>query len=569
MMIGILPSEILPAQKPLSDSISAFFKNDTSGIWIDPNDTATILTGAAYRVPAQVEQTADVILDKSQGLALSSNLFTGTFTTLGAGWVNNGGGAYTGTTTAATSDISAVGSFILDAVYEVTVNLSNLSGTCTGYFTHTGGTPNLSNGINTFYTVCNHSSYIIIRLGTNSSVKVNSLSIRRVSGNHMLRYSGSNIPKLSARHNWLTYTEDFSNAAWVKTNVAASVYQGTSWKLVANTTSGVHRVQQVVADSGSHAFTAEFKPLGLDKLAITDSVVGTIVAYIDLSNGTQFGATNAYIELLEDGWVSVSFKYADTTSVVSRTWTITLLPNSATSSFGNTAWVGNNVSGVAIRSPRSVPTNTSVASVNTDYIVPAYQSVTSSTVYNTAGFPKYIAYTGVTGSAHYTPLLIDMSLYNRDLAMWVATTKFNDTTSVVAELSNGAGVVGQYSLVSGNVWATAEGFGATTFTDPVLNTASIAITIPAIAPYTTVLASFADIDEPLLTFKSHTIDPIDNVLPRGTNPYTSSKVILGCREGPSLFYKGNIYGFILKTGMCQEHHSVKAELYLSANLPTY
>ena len=77
-MIGILPSEIVPSSRPLSASIASLFNNGIVGIWVDPNDPETILTGTGYAVPATVEQTADIVLDKSMGLAKSNNLFNGT-----------------------------------------------------------------------------------------------------------------------------------------------------------------------------------------------------------------------------------------------------------------------------------------------------------------------------------------------------------------------------------------------------------------------------------------------------------------------------------------------------------
>ena len=571
-MIGILPSEIVPSSRPLSASIASLFNNGIVGIWVDPNDTSTILTGAPHATQAAVEQTADIVLDKSMGLATSSNLFNGTFTTLNPGWVNNGNGTYTGTTTATTSDLAAVGNFTINAVYEITIELSGLTGSCSSYIGSPTAKTGLTNGINKFYTLANHATYTIIRLAANSSVTVKSLTIKQVYGNHMCRYAASNIPTVSARHNWLVDTEDLASASWTKTNATVSQISGPEWKITPNTTSGIHRVSQVVADSAASALTVELKADGYSKIAITDTNATGVVSYLDLATGNVFGgASNLYVEALEAGWYSVSYKYADSTSaVVSRTWSITVLPDNATNTFGNTAWAANGSSSIRLRKPRVVPCNTLVANMSTSFDIPAYQKVVTATNYDTIGFPRYLSYKGVTGSAHYTPLGFNTSKFPYDLAMWAAVTKYNDTVSVVAELSNGPSVAGQYTLISGSASGTLGGFKATAFTDTALNNDSIALTVDKLAPATAVLASFVDVSEPLLLFKTSATPPQENTAPRGTAGYTSGKyIVLGCREGPSYFFKGQVYGFIVRSAPTYEHHSVKAELYLNGSLPTY
>ena len=98
MLIGMsldLTGRLLASVSPV-----ALFANGEVGVWYDPSDLTTLFTDSAGTTPVTTPgQTVGLMLDKSQGLVLGSELVTnGSFTTdtdwtKGAGWTISGGAA--------------------------------------------------------------------------------------------------------------------------------------------------------------------------------------------------------------------------------------------------------------------------------------------------------------------------------------------------------------------------------------------------------------------------------------------------------------------------------------------
>ena len=154
------------------------------------------------------------------------------------------------------------------------------------------------------------------------------------------------------RSNLITYSNDFSNAYWSKSNLSVTSGfnspDGTlnADKLVENTSTGVHQVYRLSANSNTTYSISIFAKKGeRDKFRIN---IGNDTHYADfnLSNGTiinQIGATTtSKIDLISNGWYRCSISYTESTGA--PTYNLyRLLDNN-----GNASYQGDGTSGIYI-----------------------------------------------------------------------------------------------------------------------------------------------------------------------------------------------------------------------------
>ena len=154
------------------------------------------------------------------------------------------------------------------------------------------------------------------------------------------------------RSNLITYSNDFSNAYWSKSNLSVTSGfnspDGTlnADKLVENTSTGVHQVYRLSANSNTTYSISIFAKKGeRDKFRIN---IGNDTHYADfnLSNGTiinQIGSTTtSKIDLISNGWYRCSISYTESTGA--PTYNLyRLLDNN-----GNASYQGDGTSGIYI-----------------------------------------------------------------------------------------------------------------------------------------------------------------------------------------------------------------------------
>ena len=169
----------------------SLFANGAQGAWYDPSDLTTLYQDAAGTTPVTaVDQSVGLALDKSQGLVLGPEvLVNGDFNTdtvwsKGIGWTISGGQAlYNGFATNLTQT-----SVVEDGKsYRVTVDVASISGPFTvragaGGFSATTSF-SLSAGIVTA-TVLSDGPNITIRSDGGTTIAINSISVKELSGNH-------------------------------------------------------------------------------------------------------------------------------------------------------------------------------------------------------------------------------------------------------------------------------------------------------------------------------------------------------------------------------------------------
>jgi hypothetical protein len=155
------------------------------------------------------------------------------------------------------------------------------------------------------------------RASTATRVNASGL-IETVSSNvPRLDYLNSSCPRLllePQRSNVLTFSEQIDNAAWGKTNVSVTANNTASPdgytnadKVVANTTNGVHRIEQDRATAAQVATQSIFaKASGYNFIALEN---GGEIAYFNISTGvvgTVSGGT-ASIQNYGNGWYRCIF----------------------------------------------------------------------------------------------------------------------------------------------------------------------------------------------------------------------------------------------------------------------
>ncbi len=124
-----------------------------------------------------------------------------------------------------------------------------------------------------------------------------------------------------ARHNLLTYSEDFSNAAWTKQNVTLSAGSplggvGSATLVVPTAVSGEHYLNNAVTcvSGRFYTFSRYVKAAGYNYVSMTigasrawatfDLTDGTVSA--TSSNGTDFSSQSATIQDVGNGWYKIS-----------------------------------------------------------------------------------------------------------------------------------------------------------------------------------------------------------------------------------------------------------------------
>ena len=238
-MFGLGVNRLGASRSLLGDAIANLFSNGEQGVWYDPSDLTTMRQTGASGLPAIIGQPVGLMLDKSQGVKLGSELITnGDFAghydwVKGTGWSISGN---VGVANGVTSQNLRQNGVALEEnkVYSVTFTIVSISqGSVLGRF---GGTTAVDSvafnaaGTYTFFLKANstNSSFMLRGQGGFTGT-VDNISVKEVLGNHAIQTTSTKRPVL-ARHpeggirNLLSYTQEFDNGYWTKglTSIAAN-----------------------------------------------------------------------------------------------------------------------------------------------------------------------------------------------------------------------------------------------------------------------------------------------------------------------------------------------------------
>ena len=211
-------------------SPSSLFSNGEQGVWYDPSDLTTMFQDDTSGAPAVIGQPVGLMLDKSQGALLGSEVITnGDFATdsgwgLGSDWSIAGGVA---SATNSTNDNLRQNRTLVDGKsYLITFTIVSISSGAV--LVRFGGDTQVSSeefsevGTYTVILEANSTSTsFILRSRDTFTGSIDNVSVKEILGNYAIQTTSAKRPVL-ARHpeggirNLLSYTQEFDDDYWTK-----------------------------------------------------------------------------------------------------------------------------------------------------------------------------------------------------------------------------------------------------------------------------------------------------------------------------------------------------------------
>jgi len=568
--IAFPPPSTVP-ELALAKEVRAMFLGGEQGAWYDPSDRATLFQDAAGTTPVTaVEQPVGLVLDKSRGLVLGSELVTnGDFSSGAAGWVPRSGKA-TQAVVGGEIEVTAIASDaqVSEQSFSVVPGRFYLvTGTMRASATNTvarscrisinGSTAFTlrevsANGVQTpfsIYAIASASTFQVqLSVASNGAwgavgdkAYFDNISVRELPGNHAFQTTAASRPVLSARVNLLTKTEQFDDVVWNKarSRVAAGFLgprgRLSAYKLIEDATasnnhyvgsSGIFRISA----GSSMVFSISAKAGERTRIQIHGFGYAQSEALFDLISGqvVQANAAVASVSCISegDGWYRLSVRFvppaADHVVIVA-------LVNGISSSYS-----GDNISGAYID-------GADLRVANTGVNLPPYQRVNTATDYDTAGFPMYLRFDGVddflqTNSINFTG--------TDKMTVFAGVRKLSDAAlaafcelSTAVDSNNGSFVL--YAPVSNSATYSFGNKGTTT---RLLASSPVSFA----SPITNVLSAIADISGDQAILRINGTQAASNTTDQGTGTYGNYPLYIGRRAGTSLPFNGHLYQLIVR-----------------------
>jgi hypothetical protein len=389
----------------------------------------------------------------------------------------------------------------------------------------------------------------ILSQGASTTGTIDNISVRELPGAHASQSTSASRPVLSARVNLLERTEEFDNAAWTKGGVtvtanAAVAPDGTQTAdLVYPSSSGSLRTIYQAKTGNKVSFRV--KAAGKSWAYIQDG--GNSIAWFNLATGAlgtvAAGYTATIVPTTEGFFVctvvkSGNFSYAEIgISDADNSNSVTASGTSGIFIFGADLRVAND--GVGL---------------------PVYQRVTTSTDYDTTGFPLYLRCDGsddgmVTSS-------VDFSGTDK-MTVFAGVRKLSDAAEGCAvELSSSSSINnGSFSLFAPG---TASGaFAGKYFWASRGTTRTIADVGNYSEPITNVLTGIGDISGDSAILRINGTQVASNTADQGTGNFGNYPLYIGRRGGTTLPYNGRLYSLIIRGAQSTATQIAQTENYVN------
>lgn len=532
------------------------------GVWYDPSDLTTLFQDAAGTTPVSaMEQPVGLVLDKSRGLTLGSEKWTGS-PTLAANW-SGSGGTYTSNGGTGFITVAAIGSAYLTVgkVYKTSFTVSNVT-------SGSVSSPYDGEGTNGAYKTANGTYERIFRAAADGlyiysngfAGTVSNITVKEVTGNHASQTTAASRPVVSARYNLLTRTEEFDNAAWTKTEtsigaiaIANPVNGAVNADLViASATTGYHYVRQTPAGmtAASYTLSAYAKAGGYNyvEFHVDDSGGQKIAVVFNLTNGAKTEtAGSGTATPLGDGWYFLQATGTTTSAP-------TLVQYNVASGTTQGVFLGNGTSGVYLWGADLRVSNDGVG-------LPAYQRVGASTDYDTTGFPVYLRFDGTddglsTGSIDFTST-DKMSVFAG--VRNIGTTAYG----LIAEIGTTGNDAGSWTLclgASASAFLFASGGTSRRFAE----------TAASFTPPTTrVLRGVADIAGDYVGVLVNGGSLATSVLDQGTGNFGNLALFMGRRNNASLPFNGRLTSLIVRGAATDAATITSTETWVNSKTMAY
>jgi hypothetical protein len=533
------------------------FSAGEQGAWYDPSDLTTLFQDSAGTTPVTaVEQFVGLMLDKSKGLVLGSELVTN-------------GGPFTNTTgwTASASTLSVVSSalrvtengvgvnptvrqsFAVTAgrTYQIVINVTNLN--MLNFQVWVGSAYNAADWLDSDSFTTTGTRTLVFRAGgataffevvgtctaggTSEYFDIGTISVKELAGNHATQTTSAKRPKLAARYNLLTYSEQFDNGVWTKSTASVTAPTaivapdgtlttdklvegvGTARKFIHQSGATLNQTVSIYAQKGERDFVAigQTNTAGFWAVSLFNLNLGTYVASYEA--GSQPIPTNNTITSVGNNWYRISC----TLNGTSMANPVIMISNGGNPIFEG--YTGDGTSGIYIWGADLRP-----ASQATGLIGPTYQRVVDAATYDAVGFLPYLQFDGLSWSMSTNS--IDFSAVPTDkMTVWAGVRKLSDAnTGTVAQLSPSTstnnGVFGLY--VPFNTGASAD------YAWQSKGTTRITVNSPVnIGPATSVFTGVGNISAPLAQLRQNAIQVATSSASQGTGNF--GNFVLNIGEG--------------------------------------
>lgn len=491
--------------------------------------TATLFQDTAGTTPVTaVEQPVGLILDKRLHRFDGSLAWT---KTLGDGAVTVNGGLITITGATTETRVNAPGRALFNGMVYMRVRYVN-TGSATNPIIWVAGVPTVPVSGQTYPLSFNSSNSNLERVqiaSGNATFEI--LGYYFLPGNHAYQATTTARGVLRARYNLLTYSEDFSNAAWIKTGSPILTSQGAGvWRLQAAAGSSWLLYQNIPRpNTETCKFSIEVKSNGAGLDAFRSMMKGTVTQNFTASADWQ------KIEVigLNDGSGSVGIINRDNTAI-----------------------------DILIRFPDLRPANLQSG-------LPAYQRIAEATDYDTVGFPVYIDIDGTDDS--YVTGSIDFSGTGK-MTIWAGLRKVDDTARMLCELSTNLNVLnGSFTVVTGN---EVNSFYQSSSRANATSTGSLAAKFATglyPAPDSAVITAQHDIAGDLSCIRRNgsSYGAIDSTADKGTGNFGNYPMYLFSRGAKQFFWKGHFYGLIIRGASTETTPLEQTEQWINTRMGGY
>jgi len=545
-------------------SPASLFAQNEPGVWYDPSDMATLFQDAAGTTPVTaVEQPVGLMLDKSRGLVLGSELVTnGDFSNGTTGWSVNAGATLSVTDgVIRVTTVSGGVAYVTQSFATIVGKTYRVDGTIVAVgpaFTAVRKADNNTSSVNVVniretlgagsgvFIATATTTFIILQSNTGGAgqfAEFDNISVRELPGVHATSLTTSR-PVLTARVNLLTKTEQFDDAAWAKTDVNITANSTVSPDgtanadgIIENTANSLHRVRQflTITNGTACAVSVYAKAIGSRRLYTNVIALAGAGALFDLTgNGTVVNVAGTaanragLIEAVGNDWYRCTV--IGTGTGVASVALFQINQSSSTIAVDET-YTGDGTSGIYLWG---------ASLTTTDQASLGYQRVNTATDYDTVGFPMWLKADGVddymvTGTLA-APVNLNMSTTDK-VTVATGVRKLSDAAAgFVCELSaNSTTSTGTFttqapSSVPNTYRFASWGNGASR--SDATSAASYA------APITNVLTGIGDISGDLATLRINGAQVAQSTADQGTGNFGNYPLYLFRRGGTTLPFNG-------------------------------
>lgn len=348
-------------------------------------------------------------------------------------------------------------------------------------------------------------------------------------GNNATQSTSSARPVLSARYNLFVKTENLADTAtWGTSFVSGGTRSGGSLTLNA-TESYVYFYQDVSLIAAPYVFTAD---------VVSNQTISNVPFRI------SFGAS---------GWTALLSMTANVTYRLSIAFTPAAGTGGLSIGLDNRSSInpgGSTATGYTVTFNRL-----DLRITNNGLVIPAYQSVTSSTNYDIAGFPVFLRFDGVddylaTGNINGSA--------SQKGQMFVGAGTPAAHTGVIGETGSGSDIGTFHLAVLGSNFYQAYSIGGTSST-PVTSSVSF--------PNTNTITNITDFSSatPFIGLRVGGVQTNQSTSSIGATSFANLPLYLGVRNTSAFPYAGNMYGFVLRFGANLSEDTIfQTESYLAS-----